>query len=145
MNATETEGALKARLAQPLSQLTPRDGIAAMCSFYADMRIDGADISSDRDMLLYQWGVDSFNAPDTFQLNITRQLNVSGESQPYQLALIFNYRATDALKQINFGNQWCRSPGDLSAFRKFIESSAAFKAVADSKPDQTECKLERRG
>jgi hypothetical protein len=145
MKATETEAALKKRLAKPVDQLTPRDGIVAMCSFYADVRVDGADISSDRDMLLYQWGVDSFNAPDTFQLNITRQLNVSGESQPYQLALIFNYPATGALKQINFGNQWCRSPGDLPEFRKFIEASAAFKAVAGMKADRVELNLERRG
>jgi hypothetical protein len=145
MKATETEAALKKRLAKPVEQLTPRDGIAAMCSFYADERIDGAAIGSDRDMLLYQWGVDSFNAPDIFQLNITRQLNISGESQPYQLALIFNYQATESLKRINFGNQWCRSPGDLPAFRKFVESSAAFQTVGNAKADQVDLKLNRRG
>ena len=145
MKAAETEAALQKRIAKPLPQLTPRDGIAAMTSFYADERVDGADIGSDRDMLLYQWGVDGFNAPDTFQLNIARQLNISGEPQPYQLALIFNYTATDPLREIDFGNQWCRSPGDLPAFRKFIASSAAFQAVADAKADQVELKLDRRG
>lgn len=145
MKAAETEAALQKRIAKPLPQLTPRDGIAAMTSFYADERVEAADVGSDRDMLLYQWGVDSFNAPGTFQLNITRQINVSGESQPYQLALIFNYPASDALKQIDFGNQWCRSPGDLPAFRKYIESSAAFQAVPDTKADRVELKLDRRG
>ena len=141
MKAKEVEAALQKRFAKPLSQLTPREGVLAMCGFYADERIDGAEIGSDRDMLLYQWGVDSFNAPDTFQLKVTRQLNVLGESQPYQLVLTFNYRATDALKQIDFGNQWCRSPNDLSAFRKFVESSPGFVAVGDSKPDRVELGL----
>ena len=145
MKTAETKAALQQKIAKPLGQLTARDGMAAMCGFYADERVDGADIGSDRDMLLYQWGVDSFNAPDAFQLNITRQLNVSGESQPYKLALIFNYRATDALREIDFGNQWCRSPGDLSAFRKFIETLAAFQAVGDAKADQVDLKLNRRG
>ena len=141
MKAADIEAALQTRLAKPLSQLTPRDGVAAMCSFYADERIDGADIGSDRDMLLFQWGVDTFNAPDTFQLNITRQLNVSGESQPYRLALVFNYQATDALKKIDFGNQWCRSPNDLPAFRKFVESSPGFVAAGDSRPARVELGL----
>src|SRR5262245_11624219 len=101
MKVAQSEDVLRKRLDRPVEQLTPRDGIAAMCSFYAEERVDSAAIGSDRDMLLYQWGVDSFNAPDTFQLNITRQLNASCESQPYQLALIFSYQATEGLKQIN--------------------------------------------
>jgi hypothetical protein len=145
MKVTETEAALQTRITKPLAQLTPRDGIAAMTTFYADERIDGAEIGSGRDMLLYEWGVDSFNTPDKFQLNITRQLNVSGESQPYQLTLTFSYTATGALREIDFGNQWCRSPDDVPTFHKFIESSTAFKAVADAKADQVELKLDRRG
>jgi hypothetical protein len=125
-------------LGQPLAQLTARDGIAAMCSFYADERADGAVIENDRDMLLYQWGIDSFNIPETFQVSITRQINVSGESQPYQLALIFSFQPTDSLRKIDSGNQWCRSPIDLPAFRRFIETSEAFKAVADTKADQAD-------
>jgi hypothetical protein len=34
-----------------------------MCSFYADEWVDGAAIGSDRDMHLYQRGIDGFNAP----------------------------------------------------------------------------------
>ncbi len=145
IKVTETQSVLQSSLGKSASELTARDGIAAMCDFYTDMRVDGAAIENDRDMLLCQWGVDTFNAPDTFQLNVTRQLNIAGESQPYQLALIFNYPAVDTLKQIDFGNQWCRSPGDLPAFRQFVESSAAFKAVADVKPARVDLKLQRRG
>jgi hypothetical protein len=145
MKAAESEVELRKRLGRPLAQLTAREGIAAMCGFYADERADGAVIENDRDMLLYQWGIDSFNIPETFQVNITRQINVSGESQPYQLALIFSYQPTDTLRKIDSGNQWCRSPADLPTFRRFIDSSEAIKAVADTKADQVELQLNRRG
>ena len=144
MKAAETEKELRKKLG-PLEQLTPRAGIAAMCSFYADQRVDGAAIGSDRDMLLYQWGIDSFNTPETFQVGITRQINVKGESQPYQLGLLFYFQPTDPLRKIDATNQWCRSPNDLFAFRQFIESSPAFKAVADAKADRVELQLNQLG
>jgi hypothetical protein len=145
MKAADSETALRKRLGASLEQLTARKGMAAMCSFYADERVDGAAIGSDRDMLLYQWGTDSFNAPDVFQVSITRQINVTGESQPYQLALLFSYEPTDALRKIDLGNLWCRSPADLPAFQQYIDSSVAFKSVADAKADRVELQLERRG
>jgi hypothetical protein len=145
MKATDSETALRKKLGGPLEQLTARKGIAAMCSFYADERADGAAIGSDRDMLLYQWGIDTFNAPDVFQISITRQINVTDESQPYQLALIFSYKPTDALQKIDVGNQWCRSPADLPAFQQYVDSSPAFKPVADAKAERVELQLRRRG
>jgi hypothetical protein len=145
MKAADSETALRKRLGGSLEQLTARKGITAMCSFYADERADGGTIGSDRDMLLYQWGIDTFNAPDVFQVSITRQINVMGESQPYQLALLFSFKPTDALQKIDVGNLWCRSPADLPAFRQYIDSSVAFKSVADAKADRVELQLERRG
>jgi hypothetical protein len=145
MKAADSETVLQKRIGGSLEQLTARKGIAAMCSFYADERADGAAIENDRDMLLYQWGIDTFNAPEWFQVSITRQINVLGESQPYQLALIFSYQPTDSLRKIDAGNQWCRSPADLPAFRKFVDSSSAFKTVADTKADQVELQLDRHG
>ena len=145
MKATETEVALQKRIVKPLSQLTPREGIAAICAFYADERVDGAAIENDRDMLLYQWGVDTFSAPETFRVSITRQLNVVGESQPYQLTLVFGFQPTDSLRKIDLGNQWCRSPADLPAFQRFVDASGAFKAVADANADKVELQLNRRG
>lgn len=145
MKATESDDMLRKRLHVPLAQLTPRDGIAAMSSFYADERVDGAAIASDRDMLLYQWGVDGFNRPETFRVSFTRQINVLGETQPYQLALIFSFHPTDALRKIDASNLWCRSPEDLAEFRQYVDSSEALQAVTDAKADRVELRLERRG
>ena len=145
MKAADSEVVLRKRLTRPLEQLTVRAGIDAMCAFYAEDPADGAAIGNDRDMLLYQWGIDTFNAPESFQISITRQINASGESQPYQLALIFYFQPNDALRKIDAGNQWCPSPGNLPAFRQFFESSPAFQASADERPDRVELSLDRRG
>ena len=145
MKAADSETVLRKRLGGSLEQLTARKGLAAMCSFYADDRADGAAIENDRDMLLYQWGIDSFNAPDVFQVSITRQINVTGESQPYQLALIFSFQPTDSLRKIGTSNLWCRSPGNLPEFQQFVDASEAFKAVADAKADRVELHLGRLG
>ncbi len=145
MKAAESEGVLRKRLGGSLEQLTVRKGIAAMSTFYADQRVDGTTISSDRDMLLYQWGIDSFNAPELFQISVTRQLNVLGESQPYQLALIFSFPPTDALRKIGPSNLWCRSPDDLPEFQQFVDTSDAFRAMADAKADRVELHLGRLG
>src|SRR5256885_17249654 len=144
MKAGESESVLRKRLGKSPGQLSAREGFAAMCSFYADERADGATIGSDRDMLLYQWGVNSFGVLAAFELSITRQFNVLGESQPYQLLFLFSYQPTDALRKIGSGNEWCRSPGDLAEFRRFVDASTAFKAAADAKADRVELRLEHR-
>ena len=41
---------------EPLSQLSPAAGVAAMMTFYKSERADDCDIDSDGDMLLFQWG-----------------------------------------------------------------------------------------
>jgi hypothetical protein len=145
MKAADSEIVLRKRLGGSPEQLTARKGIAAMCSFYADERADGATIGSDRDMLLYQWGIDGFNVPELFQISVTRQLNVLGESQPYQLALIFSFPPSDALRKVGSSNLWCRSPGDLPEFQQFVDSSDAFNAVADAKAARVELKLSQLG
>jgi hypothetical protein len=141
MKAPDVDEILRKRLGKPPEQLTAREGIAAMCSFYVEERADGAAIGSDRDMLLYQWGVNTFDSPPSFELSITRQINVIGESQPYRLMLIFHYQPTNALRNIGTGNEWCRAPGDVLAFRQFVDASDAFKAVDDAKADRVELQL----
>jgi len=141
MKAAEAESVLRKRVDRPVEQLTVRDGVAAMCGFYADERADGAAIGSDRDMLLYQWGINDFDDPAIFELSITRQINVAGESQPYRLALTFFFQPSDVLKKAGGGNQWCRSPGDVPQFRRFIEASAGFAAVQDAKPIRVDLQL----
>ncbi len=145
IKVTETQSVLQDSLEKSASELTAREGIEAMYDFYTKIRVDGAAIENDRDMLLYQWGVDTFNAPNVFLFSIARQLNITGQSQPYQLTLAFYYPATRPLANIALGNQWCRSPGELSSFRQFVESSEAYQAIAESKPTHVALNFEQRG
>jgi hypothetical protein len=138
MKPAESENELRKRLGQAPEQLTPREAFKVMCDFYANERADGANLDEDGDMLLYQWGVYSFSKPESFRIGITRQFMVHGEDEPYQLHLTYHYKPSDALHNVGASNQWCPSPGDLSQFRQFIDNSAAFKAVADTKADRVE-------
>jgi len=138
MKPEESETVLRKRLGKPVEQLTPREAIAGMCDFYAEQRAEGADLHEDGDMLLYQWGVYGFSEPEAFQIDITRQFMVTGEDEPHQLQLTCYFQPTDAFRKISASNQWCASPDELPQFRKFIEASEAFMAVADAKPDQVE-------
>lgn len=138
MTPEESTDVLRKRLGKPVEQLMPREAIAAMCDFYAEQRAEGAELDEDGDMLLYQWGVYSFDEPEAFQIDITRQFMVSGEDEPLQLQLTCYFQPTDALRKISASNQWCASPDELPQFRKFVEASEAFKAVADAKPDRVE-------
>ena len=113
-------------------------GIAAMLGFYADQRAEDCEIDADGDMLLYQWGVYNFAKGETFQLDITRQFILPDEDEPYQLSLTFHFEPSPSLRKIAAGNEWCGTPEELPAFRGFINSSAAYLAVANEKPKKVE-------
>ena len=144
MKPEESEGELRKRLGRVPEQLTPREAFKVMCDFYASERAEGAKLDDDGDMLLYQWGVYSFSKPESFRLGITRQFKVHGQNQPYQLHLTYHFKPTDALRTIGASNEWCPSPTDLPDFQRFIDSSPAFKAVADTKPDRVELHFEQK-
>ena len=121
-----------------LAAVTPADGVAAMLAFYADERAEGCEIDEDGDMLLYQWGVYEVGRGETFQLDITRQFMPADEDEPYQLSLTFHFEPSAALRRIGDGNRWCGEPKGVAKFRKFIEGSAAYRAVAAEKPKKVE-------
>lgn len=143
MQLSQAEGDLKKRVG-PLETLTPRRALEAMFVFYADLRADDVEIDEDGDMLLYEWGT-SITTGETFQIGITRQFIYPDEEdeEPYQLHLTLYFDPTDALRQLKDGNKWCHSPDKLPAFRKSVEKSAAFKAVADAKPLRVDLYLDQ--
>jgi hypothetical protein len=140
---SQSEPELKRRLAQPIEGVSLRHALDVMFSFYAEQRAEDVTIDQDGDMLLYKWGVYSFTGPESFQLGMTRQFIVSDEDERYQLYLTLHFPPTDALRQLKSGSQWCHSPDELPAFRQSLESSAPFKALADSKPSRVELRFEQ--
>ena len=143
MKPSQSETVLRNRLAEPVEAVTPRRALEAMFAFYEDQRAEDVVLDQDGDMLLYEWGVYSFSGPESFQLGITRQFIVADEDEPYQLHLTFHFNPIHELRQLEAGNEWCRSPSDLPAFRRFVESSAPFNALADTEPARSELYFEQ--
>ena len=143
MKPSESEEALRKRVGPDIDASTPRRAFEAMFAFYVDKRVEDVDIDSDGDMLLYQWGVYSFTGPASFQLDLTRQFCIEDEDEPYQLSLTLHFAPSDSLRQLGDGNKWCDSPRALPEFRQFVESSAAFKALADAHPSRVDLDFEQ--
>lgn len=133
--------------APQLSSLSPGEGIALMLSFYQDERADGCEIGEDGDMLLYQWGCYDWGQGEMFEFNITRQfMDAAGEDEDIrQLSLTFKFKPSESLRKLTDGNRWCRSPDEIREFRSFIESSAAYKAVAKVKAADVTLELQVAG
>jgi hypothetical protein len=126
----QAENELRRRMGKPLEQLTPREGLDAMLALYEAQRAECAPIDEDGDMLLYQWAAEG----KSFMLDLTRQFILPDEDEPYQRSLSFHFAADAELGDLEAGNEWCSSPDDLPAFRKFINESDAFQRLADGKP-----------
>lgn len=122
--------------ATELSSLSAAKGISLMLRFYLDERADDCEIDKDGDMLLYQWGCYDWGQGEMFELNITRQfMEAAGEDEDiHQLSLTFKFKPSESLRKLADGNHWCHSPGTISEFQSFIESSMAYNAVIKSKP-----------
>ena len=137
---------ITAKAAQ-LSLLSPAAAIALMLEFYRDERADGCEIGKDGDMLLYQWGSYDWGQGETFDFNITRQfMDADGDDEVIrQLSLTFKFAPTGSLRKLADGNRWCNSPDAINDFRKFIESSAAYRTVAEEKPAEVTLELQVAG
>jgi hypothetical protein len=118
-----------------LASLYPADGIELMLAFYKDERADGC-LKRNGDMLLYQWGCYDWGEGESFEFDITRQfIDGAGEDEDIrQLSLTFQFRPTKSLRKLKDGNRWCHSPKELNDFRRFIDSSAPYEAIAMALP-----------
>lgn len=125
-----TEGGLA------LERLTVPQGLAAMFAFYRNQRAEECPADADGDMLLYQWGMSRGDEDDFFELDMTRQLILGGDSEDeniWQLSLTFKFAPTEALRAILSGNKWCPRPRPQAVdyFEGFVRESEAYLAVSD--------------
>ncbi len=85
-------------------------------------------------MLLYQWGMSRRDEGDFFELDMTRQLILGGDSEDeniWQLSLTFKFAPTEALRAIQSGNKWCPRPQAVDYFEGFVRESEAYRAASD--------------
>jgi len=112
-----------------LSDLSLRDGIAAMLDFYRDVRATGLDLSKQDDMLLFQWGTYDWGRGEHFEVDITRQLifkdSPGDDARIWQLSLTFAFEPSPELLALGDRNKWCDLPGDLPDFTAFVLTSPA--------------------
>jgi hypothetical protein len=56
----------------------------------------------------------------------------AGGSEISQLRLVFKYSPGAHLTGLGEGNRWCDSRAELPEFKRFVQSSVAYSALADS-------------
>jgi hypothetical protein len=121
-----------------LDTLTPAAGVEAMLQFYAEERAEGCLLSRDGDMLLFQWGTYDWGWGDgpMFDVSIVRQLKAADdpETEPRQLDLRFRFEPSAGAAAGKGSSEWCAYPIDLLKFRRFVNRSAALKAVGGLRP-----------
>ena len=142
MHSRQSLQTFKAILAQAgltLEGLAAAQGFDLMLDFYLNQRADDCPPENGGDMLLYQWGRTTIMSDDwLFNLDLTRQF-VLGEGYDddiWQLSLHYHFPQTEVLKSVPSGDKWCPKPHPRAVeyFKGFIQSSAAYRAVAGLTP-----------
>ena len=134
--ARETFERLLAEGGVAVQRLTVPQGLAAMSAFYRNQRVEDCPSDADGDMLLFQWGMARGDDGDVFELDMTRQLILGGDSEDeniWQLSLTFKFAPTAALRAIQSGDKWCPRPRPQAVeyFEEFVRASEAYRAVCE--------------
>ena len=103
-----------------------------MIAFFRDVPVDACAADSG-DMLLFQWGTYDWGHGEHFEIDMTRQfMGPSGEDDEIsQLSLTFVFTPDAQLRSLGQGNRWCSSVDEVEAFRRFVASSAPYRAVSE--------------
>ncbi len=151
MNPRELLAAFQKRLHDTgvdIASATVEAGVSAMLAFYVNERADGCHVDDDSDMLLFQWGTYDWGGGRRFEVDITRQIVLPDEEDDdaiWQLHLTYRFAPTHDLEGHGAGDRWCHAPAELPAFREFIASTGAFRALAQRPPVDVELNWERAG
>jgi hypothetical protein len=121
-----------------LPALSLEIGIELMFAFYRDERVKGCSVPEDGDMLIFQWGNWTWPTREaTFYVNIARHLTVTDKAfgGMRQLGLNFLFPMTDGLRALKGSlDRLCMTPDELDEFRRLLRDTAAWRAVAPTKP-----------
>ena len=120
-----------------IATLTPAIGIHLMFEFYKQVRADNCPIDKDGDMFLYEWGTYDWGEGTYFQLDITRQFietGFEGDDGISQLSMRFYFYPSEEFQHLEWGNRWCDSPTELSHFKSYVTTNAAYLKVANANP-----------
>lgn len=108
----------------------------AMYLFAAEEPVRGT-IDEEGDALLAQYGAYSWDGPETFEIDLTRQviLGEAGDDDIFQLSCTFTFAMTDRLRDIEIDNAWSMDFPSLEAFYPKAMQMPGFVAVRESGAD----------
>lgn len=122
------ESIVSLRIEDP-ARPTADEAVTAMLDFYRDIRAEDVDLSSDGDMLLFQWGVYRWvGTPPMFEYDTTRQFIVDDlvdDDAIYQLRYTLYFEASTEAETMGKGTRWCSSPQELEEMAQFIRHHPA--------------------
>jgi hypothetical protein len=94
----------------------------AVCSFYERRRVEGA--GADGDMLLFQFGTWDWGSGDRFQVDLTRQFIIPGDSDDddvmSRFALTRYFDPSAELAKLGSAEKWCHAPADAASFTAWV-------------------------
>lgn len=105
--------------------LDARQALDLVLDWYARERADDAEpVDEDGDGILVQWGTYAFDAPPTFQFDVTRQFITAAADEPdeteiWQLHLTVHYPASDATESAS-GEVWHFDPDAAASTRNAV-------------------------
>ncbi len=120
-----------------VATLTAAEAIRFMLDFYCEVRAEDCALDDDGDQLLFQWGVYDWEGSESFHYDITRQFIAPGTEDDdgmSQLSLTVHFTASDTLRALDEGHEWCPSPARIGEFESFIKQHPATHAVATLQP-----------
>ncbi|MFE9125091.1 hypothetical protein ACFYOF_06655 [Streptomyces sp. NPDC007148] len=130
------------RVGQLSSPTTAEDAWSAFIRF-GQMRFSTAD-SPDADGLLFQYGVYSFDGPEAFSLDLTRQFEVLGEDGDHdhfvQVHCELIYEPVPALVALGDFTSWFfhDSGEDLGQWLEALTTRDAWAAIREQRPVKLE-------
>jgi len=127
-----------------LDTLNAAGALKLMTDFYREQRASDCDLSTDGDMLLFEWGIYPWGG-ESFRVKITRQLIRRGgdddDDDIFQLTLCVHYppddearEAANAARASRISNRWCSSPDELPEFLHFASKSPALALASHRTP-----------
>lgn len=137
----QCEGLLRARLGD-LAEHDVASLVAAMLAFYRDVRFDVRPLDEGGDGLLFQWGVYDWGEGEHFELDITRQLLLESEEEPWHLHLTMRFPALETYRALGEESEWCFHPEGLGSFEALIAESMPMVVLSEERPDTVEIRYE---
>lgn len=119
--------------------------IEMMLAFYSEVRVSGCDPGNDEDMLLVDWGSYDLGKGRAYELDLSRQVDLTHRERGgiWALHLFYRFPITPALADVPAGNDWWASPRNVREFRSAIQHRAALDSALGAKPLSVEIYFER--